>query len=122
MAILEACCIHKLDGVRYSSFDEDDWMAAYWAYQAYRLQTELLFWTPKIDEAMTILRSPMASMSVIQNVITLMDQMWTPMDKYERGPWKGEYKIKKTMINFVPIYKQYYKMRDVEGTITFFKD
>ena len=102
--------------------DEDDWLAAYWAYQAYRLQTELLFWTPKIDEAMTILRSPMASMSVIENTIKLLDQMWTPGQQYERGPWKGEYKIKKTLINYVPIYKQYYKMRDVEGTITFFKD
>ena len=102
--------------------DEDDWLAAFWAYQAYRLQTELLFWTPKIDEAMTILRSPMASMSVLENTIRLLNQMFTPGDRYERGPWKGEYKIKKTMINFVPIYKQYYKMRDVEGTITFFKN
>ena len=114
-----------LAGVLFKSIgddDEDDWLAAYFAYQAYRLQTELLFWTPKIDEAMSILRSPAASMSVIENTIKLLDQMWTPGQQYERGPWKGEYKIKKTLINYIPIYKQYYKMRDVEGTIGFFKN
>jgi len=102
--------------------DEDDRLLAYWAYQAYRLQTELLFFSPKIDEAMTILRSPAAAMSVAENAIRLIGQMGNPGKRYERGPWKGELKIKKTAINFVPLYKQYYKMRDVEGTIAFFKN
>jgi len=101
--------------------DEDDWLLGYWAYQAYRLQTELLFWTPKLDEAMTILRSPAASMTVIENTIKLIDQMFSPMEQYERGPWKGQYKISKTLINFVPIWKQWYKARDVEETIQWFK-
>jgi hypothetical protein len=100
--------------------DEENWRFAYFAYQAYRLQTELLFWTPKLDEAMTILRSPMASMSVFENMIKLIDQMFSAAERYERGPWKGEYKIKKTMINFVPLWKQYYKARDVKEQIRWF--
>jgi len=102
--------------------DDDDRFNAFLAYQFFRLQTELLFFSPKLDEAITILRSPMASMSVVENIIKMLGQIFHPFDEYERGPWKGEYKIKKTMINFVPLYKQYYKARDVEEQIPWFKN
>lgn len=102
--------------------DDEEWLYAYWSYQAYRLQTELLFFTPKLDEAMTILRSPAASVSMVDNVIKLIDQMFSPLERYERGPWKGEYKMKKILINFAPLYKQYYKARDVEEQISWFRN
>jgi len=101
--------------------DDDEWYWGMLAYQALRLKTELLFFSPKIDEAMTILRSPMASMSVMENSIRLLDQMFSPLEMYERGPWKGQPKIKKTLINFVPMYKQYYKIRDVDELTVWFK-
>jgi hypothetical protein len=102
--------------------DDEDHFWAFVAYQAFRLRAELLFFSPKVDEAMSIMRSPMASMSVIENTIRLMDQMFNPLDQYERGPWKGQYKISKTLINFVPMWKQYYKLRDVEEQIPWFKN
>ncbi|HUV85369.1 MAG TPA: hypothetical protein VMV86_06625, partial [Methanosarcinales archaeon] len=102
--------------------DEDERFWAFMSYQAYRLKTELLFFSPKLDESMSIFRSPMASMSVVENIIKLTSQIFTPGQLYERGPWKGQPKIKRTTINFIPIYKQYYKLRDVEEQIAWFRN
>ena len=102
--------------------DDEARLYAFFSYQFFRLKTELLFFSPKLDESMSILRSPMASMSILENIIKLTGQMFNPGEVYERGPWKGELKIKRTAINFVPVYKQYYKIRDVEEQITWFKN
>lgn len=102
--------------------DEDKWWASFLTYQAYRLKTELLFFTPKIDEAWSILRSPMASMAVLQNIIDFSNQLGQPGEVYERGPFKGQLKLKRIMLDFVPLYKQFYKARDIEEQISWFKN
>lgn len=101
--------------------DEDDYMWGFLAYQAFRLKSELLFFTSP-GEAMTILRSPMASMSVLENTGRLLSSLLTPGKEFERGPWKGELKLKKNFINMIPVYKQYYKARDIEEQIKWFKN
>jgi hypothetical protein len=121
-ALLSTIVLANFAYSRVTDDDDEDHFWSFMAYQAYRLRAELLFFSPKIDEAMTIMRSPMASMSVIENSIKLVDQMFNPLDQYERGPWKGDYKIKKTLINFVPLWKQYYKLRDVEDQIAWFRN
>lgn len=101
--------------------DEDDkrfW--AFMAYQSLRLKTELLFFVSP-GNAMQILRSPAASMSVLENIAKTWDQIFDPMERYERGPWKGRLKLERDIIQFVPIYKQYYKMRDVQDMIPWFR-
>jgi len=100
--------------------DEDDDLLAFWSYQAFRLRAELLFFTAP-QEAMSILRSPMASMSIVENLGRLLGQCFEPLEQYERGPWKGDYKIKRALINMVPMYKQYYKVRDIEEQVNWFK-
>jgi len=102
--------------------DDDEWLISFLAYQSYRLRAELLFFTPKIDEAWSILRSPMASMAVLQNLIDLAGQLSHPAELYERGPWKGQLKLKKIMFDFIPIYKQIYKARDIEQQISWFRN
>lgn len=102
--------------------DENEWLASFLAYQFYRLRAELLFFTPKLDEAWSILRSPMASMSVFENVINLSGQIFDPTERYVRGPWKGHLKLEKTTINFIPFYRQFYKIRDVKEQIQWFKN
>jgi hypothetical protein len=101
---------------------------SFWAYQMMRFRAELLFFTPKLDEAMSILRSPMASMSVLENTIELISRMLDPIisgsftfDRYDRGPWKGELKIKRTLIDMTPAYKQLYRMRDLGSQLNWFK-
>jgi hypothetical protein len=116
MTIVLASAIFSMDGD-----DEDEWFTSFMAYQLYRFQSELMFFVNPGD-AMKILRSPMASMSVIENIGKFIDQSFSPGERYERGPWKGELKIKRTMVNFVPIYKQYYRARDVDQQITFFRN
>ena len=103
--------------------DEDrDWEYSFLAYQAYRLRAEMLFWSPKFDEAFSILRSPMASMAVFENILRLSSQLFDPGETYQRGPFKGQLKVKKIMLDFVPLYKQYYKARDIEQQISWFRN
>lgn len=99
--------------------DEDDRMWSFMAYQALRLRAELLFFV-KPDETMAILRSPMASMSFFENVIRLSGQIFHPAEVYERGPWKGQRKIYKTMVNMTPGFRQYYRLRDQQDQLAWF--
>lgn len=93
---------------------------SFWAYQMMRFRAELLFFTPKLDESISILRSPMATMSLLENMIKLSGQIFKPFDIYDRGPWKGEPKIKRTLINMTPGYKQLYRMRDIGSQFAWF--
>jgi len=100
--------------------DDDEFAQKYWsfvAYQTYRLQNELLFFTPKLDSAFSILRSPAASISFLENLIELSGQIFHPLDIYEAGPWKGRSKIIKTTNNMLPLLRQYYRLRDLEVQI-----
>ena len=99
--------------------DENERLWSFIAYQALRLKAELLFFT-KPDETMSILRSPMASMSVIENLIRLSGQIFHPGELYERGPWKGKPKIYKTLMNMTPGYRQFYRIRDLDEQLSWF--
>ena len=80
-------------------------------------------------ETFRILRSPAASMSVIENLIKLIELIVNPFDdeapwvKFERGPWKGKWKGSKYMINSIgtlaPI-KQTKRLLDMETQLSWF--
>lgn len=98
--------------------DAEEQFWAFIAYQAYRFQNELLFFTPKLDSAMSILRSPAASMSVVENLIKLSGQVFHPGDVYERGNWKGKLKITRTLVDMVPVRRQLYRLSNIEDNLT----
>ncbi len=104
--------------------DDEEWIWSFLAYQALRYKTEVGFFINPM-EAMKILRSPAASMSVIENSIRLVGQMLPPdfegFERYERGSWKGRPKIQKTAINFVPGLKQIYRVQNVADQITWLR-
>ena len=123
MAMLTSVMI--LSGFAYSHWTdgEDESDKRFWAFLAYqslRLKTEMLFYI-SLGNAMQILRSPMASMSVLENIGKTWDQMFNPLERYERGPWKGRLKLERDIVQFIPVYKQYFKMRDVEEQIPWFR-
>jgi len=107
--------------------DKDDWVLNNLAYQALRLRSELaFFWNP--NESMKILRSPMASMSQLENVIKLFGQLVYPVtsgtfefDVYERGAWKDQVKLAKTTTSLLPVLKQYYRIRDIGDQLSWFQ-
>lgn len=107
--------------------DDDEWEDRMWSFMAYqtvRLKSELLFFINPF-ETMAILRSPVASMSSAENLITLLSMLMHPLDlneRYERGPWKGKLKIVKPLTNMVPAYRQYYRIRDLREQISWFSD
>jgi hypothetical protein len=106
--------------------DDEEWLYSFLGYQALRFRAELgFFFNPQ--EAMRILRSPAASMSVIENTMKLFGQLIDPLwsgdlafERYQRGNWRGRLKISKTLTNFVPGMKQIYRLRDVEDQISWF--
>jgi hypothetical protein len=104
---------------------DDDDNSAYWAnftaYQMLRFKTDILFFTPKIDEAMTILRSPMATMSLLENVGKLTHQLASPGEEYQRGPWKRHLKLEKIIVDFIPVVRSFYQTRDIKNQINFLK-
>jgi hypothetical protein len=71
------------------------------------------FYTNPLD-MMKIVQSPIPSTSVFKGVGNLIDATfdWQP---YERGPWKGHYKMEKAVYNMVPIVRQLYRARDIEN-------
>lgn len=89
-------------------------------YQLLRLKAELTFYV-SIPSAMSILRSPAASMSVVENVGTVLKQAANPLEVYESGPWKGQLKLYKYMVNMVPVYRQYYRVKNIDTQIPWFK-
>jgi len=103
--------------------DDDDkgWWADFMAYQMLRFKTELLFFTPKIDEAMTLLRSPMATMSTFENVAKLSNQIFNPTQEYERGPWKDHLKLEKIFWDFIPVARAFNQTKDIKTQINFLR-
>lgn len=83
------------------------------SYQAFRLSTDMGFYWNVFD-MMKIVQSPIPSTSVFKGFGNMMDAVfdWEP---YERGPWKGHYKMEKAVYNMVPIVRQLYRARDIEN-------
>jgi len=106
--------------------DKDNWALSMAAYQALRLKSELSFF---INPAATlqILRSPMASISFAQSLIELVDRaLFYPVthgfqfEVYQAGSWKEHYKVEKTLTQMFPVYKQYYRLQDIEDQLSWF--
>jgi hypothetical protein len=107
--------------------DDDNWTLSFLAYQAARFRSEMWFFTDP-SQTMKLLRSPAAVMSMLENTIKFTGQLTYPMfsgewefAKYERGPWKGHYKIEKIMLDYIPVAKQVYRTKDVDEFISFLK-
>lgn len=103
-----------------SKDDDDKWVMNFINYQARRFTTDMLFFTPKLDETMTILQSPFAGMSVLKNILKVTSQITDPAAIYKTGPWKGHYKFEKIGWDFIPIAKAINSTVDIKSQLSFF--
>jgi hypothetical protein len=95
-------------------------------YVADRVRKEYLFFYSPLT-IVDIMRSPVATMSVINNLSTVFSQLmpfsgertFIPegFDEYKRGNWKGKKKLNKSIMRLVPVIKQAYKVRDIEDIL-----
>jgi hypothetical protein len=118
--ILAIVLANVLASIKPEPDDEEEWKMRYWAfaaYQVFRLQNELLFFSPKLDSAASILRSPAASMSFVENLIKLSGQIFHPSEVYESGPWKGRPKIIRTLNDMAPITRQIYRVKNIDTQV-----
>lgn len=102
------------------AFIDNEWLNGFLEYQAERLKTEMLFFSSP-GEAMKILRSPAATMSVLENTGRFFNNLVNFNEYYERGPWKGQRKITKNIVNYTPVFRQYYRFRDVKEQIVWLR-
>jgi hypothetical protein len=108
--------------------DDDQWYWSMMAYQTLRLRSELFMFVNPI-ETFRIMRSPMASMSVIENVVKLLSLMVNPFDDenlgtvFEGGDWEGRKKASKILTNtlapLAPI-KQYMRWVNIDSQLNWF--
>lgn len=94
--------------------DEDDKFIDNLAYQAYRLRLDMGFYYD-FTAAMKIVQSPFPSTSSVRSFANLFESILDPTAKYERGSWKGHYKIEKRIYDLLPIVRQLYRARDIEN-------
>lgn len=101
--------------------DREKWVYDFLTYQTRRTRAELsFFWNPA--EALNILVSPAASVSIVEDFIKLIGQMtFGPFDVYQTGSWKGRYKMTKRMMRLTPGIKQWYRLRDIEDYTNLFQ-
>ena len=84
------------------------------AFYTRRLYSELRAFT-SVTEALRIIRSPAASISLIQNGIEVIDQLYSDIaavsmggefETYQQGKRKGTLKLEKEIKDLVPIWYQ----------------
>lgn len=74
-------------------------------YQVNRLNTEIFAYVNPA-EAMKLLATPMASVSIAENVARLIGQTLSPFETYETGWRKGDNKLLVRAEKLIPLYKQ----------------
>ena len=100
--------------------DREKWALSLATYVSKRARSELMFYINPSD-AMNILVSPAASISMVENLLDFSTQLlFNPFDRYETGPWKDRLKISKKAMKLTPGIKQWYRMRDIEEAIGIF--
>ena len=92
--------------------DEDDLDTStiYALFALRRVQQELMFYANPA-EVLTILRSPAASISMLENIIELNGQLLSDVlngefERYDRTRRKGQLKVKKKLYDLLPVFSQ----------------
>ena len=121
-AIMTATLVfaHAMYGIARDMSDDDE-ANRYWylGYQANRLFSELAFYYPpfSINEMYRVLKSPAASISLIERTMRLSGQIWDPLDEYKAGRRKGELKIGKYARDMVPFYNPIERVQNMADLV-----
>lgn len=100
-----------LRGAKHS--DEDSYEREMWslmAYQALRFKSEMLLYSPKLDEALSILKAPAAPLGYLESLSKLANQMCTDAGRLMHGEGPQ-------VINQGTRKQEWRSWRDLKGTI-----
>ena len=88
------------------------------AYLVKRTASEIgFYWNPA--EFLTIMRSPAASISMIEKSIHFLGQLSDPTELYKTGRRKGEYKLVKDVEDLVPIIRQLNRHENIRESLSY---
>ena len=99
--------------------DDDNWALVMAAYQANRMYSELRFYSSPFGEGLTILKSPAAGVSSIQNIIDFLE-FWDWTDTLSTGRYSGMTKFSKGVVKIVPLAKTIHKAFTPEEELLYF--
>jgi hypothetical protein len=100
--------------------DEDNWVAAFIAYEALRIHSELQFYSNP-QEAIRLARSPLPAIRQIEKLQRLIE-VWNWNDEMEKGKYKGLKNYEIIGIELVPFAGTYYNARTPEEQLKFFSN
>lgn len=110
--ILSGVFLHNAKQSDQDSYQRE--MYSMLAYQTLRFKSEMLLYTPKLDEAMSILKSPAASMSTLETYTKVFSQLCSDGMRHMQGEGfqtiksgkrKGQLKILKNLGDAIPGYR-----------------
>jgi len=110
MMIVSLAATKILAGLAKEADDEDKDKLYYLTLLTRRLYSELRFYT-SLGEFYNVMRSPMATMSLVEKLIRLIAQIgedaWEgEVELYKSGRRKGDAKIKKNLFDVMPVLNQ----------------
>lgn len=115
--LIGSIVLQSIVGAALDGADDDDDISTlalmHIDYQLYRLSTDISFYFNPAS-FMKIVQSPIPSSSVIRSISNFLESCLHPLEKFETGDWKGEYKIKKRALDLLPIVRQIYRLRNIE--------
>lgn len=98
--------------------DEDNWALNLAAYEAYRLYSELRFFS-SINEFQRILKSPSATVYQFDKINRFL-QVWNWSDEYKRGKYEGLTHFERGLVELTPLIGTYYNFRTPEEQLRFY--
>jgi hypothetical protein len=114
-----------LKGLEEADDDREEYMYQTLAFHMLRLRSELMFFYNPV-EFQRILRSPAASISIVENLIKFFTEFLDPeesiFDTIEQGPLKGKPRYAKHINNMLPFWKQYHRLTDMDNMLAWFRD
>jgi hypothetical protein len=98
--------------------DEDNYALNLAAYEAYRLYSELRFYT-SITEVQRIIKSPAAGVYTLEKLNKFLS-VWDWSDEVKRGKWKGFTKGEARTLDLIPLGGTYINFRSPDEQLKFF--
>jgi hypothetical protein len=100
--------------------DKDNYYLNLAAYEAYRLYSEMRFYT-SITEIQRIIKSPAAAVYSMEKVNRFLS-VWDWSDEIKRGKYKGYTKFEARILDLLPLSGTYFRFKSPEEQLKFFND
>jgi hypothetical protein len=124
--ILSGIFLHEAKSSEQDTYERQMWSML--AYQSLRFKSEMLLYTPKLDEAISILKSPTASLGMLEGWSKLTSQAFTDAGRMmhgegpqiiTQGKRKGMTRFRRDVGNVIPGFRSIESEQYVQDQLRF---